>query len=84
MYTVEFLPSAARELMKLDVAVQRRLARAVDRLADAPRPTGAVKLRGADDIWRLRVGDYRILYRLEEDRLVVLTVKVGHRREGYR
>ena len=84
MYAVEFLPSAARELTKLDIAVQRRLARVIDRLADDPRPTGAVKLRGADDVWRVRVGDYRILYRLEEDRLVVLIVKVGHRREVYR
>lgn len=84
MYAVEFLPSAARALGKLDVSVQRRLARAVDHLADEPRPPGAVKLRGSEDVWRVRVGDYRIVYRIEDDRLLVLVVIVGHRRDVYR
>lgn len=83
MYAVEFLPSAARSLAKLEVSVQRRLARAVDHLADEPRPAGAVKLRGTDDVWRVRVADLRIAYRIEDDRLVVLVVKVGHRRDVY-
>ena len=45
---------------------------------------GAVKLRGADDVWRARVGDYRILYVIEDERLVVVVVRVAHRREAYR
>lgn len=49
-----------------------------------PRPPGAKKLRGESDLWRVRVGDYRILYSIEEARLVVLVVKIGHRREVYR
>lgn len=84
MYVVEFLPSAARELASLDRAMQHRVTRRIARLARDPRGGGAVKLRGADDIWRARVGDYRLLYRVEDDRLVVLIIRVGHRRDVYR
>jgi mRNA interferase RelE/StbE len=83
MYAVEILPSAAHAVAKLDRAIQRRIARRIDRLAEDPRGD-AVKLRGADDIWRVRVGDDRILYAIEDERLVVLVVKVGHRRDVYR
>lgn len=83
MYAVEFLPSAVRALAKLDRAVQRRIARRVDRLAADPR-ADAVKLRAADDVWRARVGDYRILYSIEDARLLVLVIKLGHRRDVYR
>lgn len=84
MYAVEFVPSAARELANLDRATQRRVARRINQLAVAPRAAGSVKLRGADDVWRLRVGDYRILYRIEDDGLLVLVIKVGHRGAVYR
>ena len=83
MYAVEFLPSAARALAKLDPAVRRRIGRRVDGLTADPR-AGAVKLRGADDVWRARVGDYRILYVIEDLRLVVVVVRIAHRREAYR
>lgn len=83
MYAVEFLPSAARALSKLERTVQRRISRRIDRLAGDPR-ADAVKLRGADDVWRARVGDYRILYVIEDQRLVVVVVRVAHRREAYR
>lgn len=83
MYSVELLPSAARALARLDRAVQRRIARRIDRLAADPR-AGAVKLRGADEVWRVRVGDYRVLYAIEEHRLIVLVIKIGHRRDIYR
>jgi mRNA interferase RelE/StbE len=83
MDAVEFLPSAARALARLDRAVQRRIGRRIDALASDPR-AGAVKLRGADDVWRVRVGDYRILYLIEDERLVVVIVRIAHRREAYR
>jgi len=83
MYAVEFLPSAAKALAKLDRAVQLRVARQIERLAVDPRGDAA-KLRGADAIWRARVGDYRILYELEDDRLLVVVVRIGHRRDVYR
>ena len=83
MYAVEFLPSAVRTLAKLEPVVRRRIARRIDRLAEDPR-SGAVKLRGVDDVWRARVGDYRILYLIEDDRFVVVVISVGDRRDVYR
>lgn len=84
MYAIEFVPSAARELANLDQAMKRRLARRIDQLAAEPRGAGSLKLRGADEVWRARVGDYRIVYQIEDDRLLVLVVKIGHRRDAYR
>ena len=84
MYSVRFHPSAARELEKLTADVRRRVARAVDRLAADPRGGGAMKLRGADDLWRLRVGDHRVVYQVRDAVLLVLVIRVRHRREAYR
>ena len=83
MYAVEFLPSAARTLAKLEPVVRRRIARRIDRLAEDPR-SGAVKLRGVDDVWRARVGDYRLVYQIEDERFVVVVISLGHRRDVYR
>ncbi len=83
-YRIEFTAAARRQLRRLAPEVRRRLAPAIDRLADDPRPSGVVKLGGADLGYRLRVGDYRIVYELYDDRLVVLVIRVGHRREVYR
>jgi len=84
VYAVELLPSAARDLAGLEPSVQRRVARRIDQLAEDPRGGGSVKLRGAGEIWRARVGDYRILYSIEDDWLLVLVIKIGHRRDVYR
>jgi mRNA interferase RelE/StbE len=84
VFAVEFLPSAARDLAALERSMQRRITRRIDQLASDPRGFGSVKLRGAKDIWRSRVGDYRILFRIEDDRLVVLVIKFAHRRDVYR
>lgn len=83
MYRVELLPSAARELRKLERTTQARVVRRIDRLVNDPR-AGAVKLRGADDVWRVRVGEHRVLYRIEDAALVVLVIAIGHRRDVYR
>jgi mRNA interferase RelE/StbE len=83
-YQVELTPSARRQFRRLTPDVRKRLAPVIDRLADAPRPPGAVKLSGSEHRYRPRVGDYRILYELYDDRLVVTVVRVGHRREVYR
>jgi mRNA interferase RelE/StbE len=83
MHAVVFLPSAARELSNLEPAVRRRVARRIDRLARDPR-AGAVKLRGAEDVWRVRVGDYRILYQALDDQLVIVVIRIGHRGDVYR
>jgi mRNA interferase RelE/StbE len=83
-YSIEFAPSAARDFRKLPREMQHRLTRAIDALGGNPRPRGAKKLRGGDDVWRIRAGDYRIIYEIQERRLVVMVVRVTHRREAYR
>lgn len=83
-YTIEFLPTAVRALAALPKAIQKRIARRIDALAHNPRPPGVKVLRGGEGFLRLRVGDYRVIYRIEERRLVILVVKIGHRREVYR
>ena len=83
-YAVEFSPSAAREFRKLAPEVQRRLSPHIDSLAQDPRRSGAKKLMGREDLWRIRVGDYRIVYEVRDRTLVVLVVRVAHRRDVYR
>lgn len=84
MYRVQFKSSAARQLDALDGAVRLRIGRKIDDLAQDPRSAGAKKLTGPSDLWRVRVGDYRIVYSIHDDVLVVLIVKIGHRRAVYR
>lgn len=83
-YRIEFAPRADRQFKALDRSLQARLARRINSLAENPRPQGIKKLAGEEDLYRLRVGDYRIIYQIQEKRLVVLVVGVGHRAEVYR
>lgn len=83
-YTVEFSPGAEREFRKLAHQIQRKLRPRIDALADDPRPAGAKKLKGRDELWRIRAGDYRIVYEVRDRILVVLVVRVAHRGEVYR
>jgi len=84
-YTVEIARSAARALRRLDRHTQQRIGRSLDGLVRDPRPAGVRKLAGAgDDLWRIRVGDYRVVYEIRDDRLVVLVLRIGHRRDIYR
>ena len=64
--------------------MQIRLGRRIDSLAENPRPQGVKKLSGEDDMHRIRVGDYRIIYQIREKSLVVLIVRIGHRSDVYR
>lgn len=83
-YSIEFQPTARKALANLPRTIQVRVGRALNALAEEPHPTGSKKLSGKHDIWRLRVGDYRALYTIERGRLVILVLKVGHRRDVYR
>jgi mRNA interferase RelE/StbE len=83
-YLVQFTPAAAKALAGLDRGAQRRILAKVEGLASNPRPAGVKALQGEEGIYRLRVGDYRILYAVRDRELVVLVVDVGHRREIYR
>ena len=83
-YRIELTPSAARALAELPRPAQRRIARKIDALAEDPRPRRAQKLKGADDLYRIRPADYRVIYQIRDDVLLILVVRVGHRREVYR
>lgn len=84
-YALEFAPKAVRALRKLDRSVVERIRAATESLREDPRPAGAKMLTGMHGILRIRVaGDYRVLYTVDDDRLVVLVVDAGHRRQIYR
>lgn len=82
-YADEMLRSAQKQLTRLPAEHQERILVAMEALADAPRPQGCSKLTGRD-AWRIRVGDYRIIYEIFDDRRVVIVVVVGHRKDAYR
>lgn len=83
-YSVEFTSAAAREIRKLPKTVRTRLLDDIEALADDPRPHGARKLSGTVRAWRIRAGDHRVIYEIEDDVLVVTVVRAAHRREVYR
>jgi mRNA interferase RelE/StbE len=83
-YSIAFKTLAEKALRKLPKTIQRRIVMAVEGLASNPRPAGAKKLTAGDELWRIRVGDYRIVYHIEDKRLVILVVRVAHRRDVYR
>ena len=80
-HRVEVAPAALRQLRNLDPPARRRVQAAIELLADHPRPIGAKKLAGGEGEWRVRTGDYRIVYEVHDEVLLVLLVAVGHRRE---
>lgn len=81
-YRVEFRPAAVRALRKLDPSVRPRILGAISLLADDPRPPASRPLRGRP-AYRVRVGDYRIIYGIEDDVLLIVIIMLGHRREIY-
>ncbi len=83
-YRIELSRDAAKSLAGFDRPTQTRIRAAIDALADEPRPVGSLKLAGGSGEWRIRVGDYRIVYEIHDGRLLVLVVRVAHRREVYR
>jgi mRNA interferase RelE/StbE len=83
-YDVIYKVSADKALRALPTAVQVRIAAATDALRDNPRPRGSVKLVGEDELWRIRVGQYRVVYTIQDDALIVLVVRVAHRKDVYR
>jgi len=82
-YRIEVRPAAARQLRKLDPQTARRVQGVIALLADDPRPPASRPLTGRP-VWRVRVGDYRVIYTIEDDRLVVVVITIGHRRDVYR
>ena len=83
-YEIEISRAAEKQLRRLPRADQVCVVRTIRVLADDPLPRGARKLSGYDDVFRVRTGQYRILYSVSERKLVIVVLKVGHRRDVYR
>jgi mRNA interferase RelE/StbE len=83
-HRVLFQSSAARQVRKLTPDLQKRIVAKAEALAADPRPPGCEKLQSPTPFWRVRIGDYRIVYEIKDDVLLVLVVRVAHRREVYR
>ena len=82
-YNILLTKSAAKELESAPPKDRQRIVTKIGALAGNPRPMGAEKLSG-DDKYRIRQGDYRILYEIIDEELIVTVVRIGHRREVYR
>ena len=83
-YCIDISPAAYRQLRKLSGDVRDRVAVCIDGLVSNPLPAGAKKLEAATGLYRIKTGDYRIIYRIVFDQLIVVVIKVAHRREAYR
>lgn len=83
-HTIVFAPAALRQLRKLPEQDRKRIVREIESLDDDPRPPGAKKLQGADLLWRIRVGDYRVVYEIQDAKLMVLVLRIAHRKDVYR
>ena len=82
-YQLRYLPAAAKAIQKLPTVTQRRILERLETLASNPRAHGSIKLTG-QEAYRIRAGDYRIIYTIEDKQLVVLVINVGNRRDVYR
>lgn len=83
-YTIEFSRAAEKQLLSVQKQDLRKIAQKIDKLSSNPLPSGYEKLKGSEDLYRIRQGDYRIIYTVAEKKLLVLIIKIGHRREIYR
>ena len=83
-YAVQYDRQVLKELKKIDKSDARRILRAVDALGVDPRPTGSRRLVGHPDLWRIRVGDHRVIYTIRDTELLVLALRVAHRSAVYR
>jgi mRNA interferase RelE/StbE len=83
-YSASLAPAAVRQFRKLPILIQQRLKPHIDSLATDPRPPGTEKMEGEAHLYRVKVGDYRIVYYIWDGEREVLVVKIAHRREVYR
>ncbi|MEA5510606.1 type II toxin-antitoxin system RelE/ParE family toxin [Crocosphaera sp. UHCC 0190] len=83
-YRIEFLKTAKKELSKLSRDIQERIRNKIDTLKINPYPPDVKQLKNGDGRLRIRIGDYRIIYRVENNTLVVLVIKIGHRSKIYK
>jgi mRNA interferase RelE/StbE len=83
MYRIEFVKQSAKQLKSLPAEDQQRIKIKIDALAEVPRPDGVVKLTGEDNLYRIRVRNYRIIYSIQDGQLLILVLKIGHCRDIY-
>lgn len=83
-YQIEITPAAKRQIKKLSKDVQQLVIERLEQLAEIPRPLGVLKMEGEESLYRIRVGDYRIIYEIQDKVLLIIVVKVGHRSSVYR
>ena len=83
-YSIVYKKSAADELLKLPPGIALRVKTDIDKLAENPRPAGCVKLKGSVDAYRLRIGNYRVIYTIADSFLIITIIKISHRRSAYR
>jgi mRNA interferase RelE/StbE len=83
-YSVELTRTAEKQLRRIAKRDRNRLVEAIRALADRPRPQGARKLQGYDDVYRIRVGQCRVVYEVLDERVIVIVLKVGHRKDIYK
>ena len=84
MYNILYKKSVEKELRKLPKSTLTAIVSKIQKLAENPKPNGSVKLRGATNLYRIRHSDYRIIYRINDGELVIIVIKVAHRRDVYR
>jgi len=82
-YTVLIERYAQKQLMKLSIAEIFVIKQAIASLADNPRPTGCKKLKG-EPAWRIRVGNFRVIYEIDDDKVIVIVIAIGHRKNVYK
>jgi len=83
-YTIYLTKPAAKDLAALPKKILQTIDSTIQSLADNPHPHGSIKLRGAEDLYRIRKGDFRIIYKIEDEALIVTIVRVGNRKDVYR
>ncbi len=84
LYSIDFATAALKQLSKLEPKFQAQISRKIDALAEEPRPAGVEKLAEAERLYRIRSGNYRIIYQINDDELLVLVVRIGDRKEIYK
>jgi len=82
-YSVQLSPAAIRQLRTFDPDVRRRIQAVIELLAEDPRPPAATPLVGGAGEWRVRTGVHRVVYEIHDDQLLMLVLRMAHRREGY-
>lgn len=84
MYKIQYRRSVEKQLRKLSPSVRKQVFKRINILATNPRPDGVTKLQGGDSAYRIRLGDYRIIYQIIDDKLIVEVIRIGHRSDVYR